>query len=141
MTYESAMSDLQAAVYAKITADTGTGGLLAAGAPMISGVFDEVPEGQAFPYITIGDNTELPWSTFGKDGNNEVLTLHIWSQAKGFREAELILKRLNVVLKGDLTISGNVHAGTNYEGADTSRDPDGITRQIIARYRVYVQES
>jgi len=141
MTAGSAMAAVQAAVYSKLTADVGAGGLLNVTSPMITGVFDEVPDGQSFPYIVIGDQNEASFSTMAKDGGVLLITLHIWSQAKGFREAELVLGRANYLLDGALVITGYAHVGTVYEGADTLRDPDGITRHIAARYRVYAQSS
>lgn len=133
---------LQAAIYAKLTADTGSGGLFDPTAPMITGVFDDVPDGQPLPYITIGEATETPWSTFGRVGADDTLTIHIWSQAPGFKEALGILDRLNVLLDGGvLEVDGHVHVGTLYESAETLRDPDGVTRHVVARYRAYLQGS
>lgn len=131
----TSLHDLQTAVYTELTGDEAL-------MSMISGVFDDVLDGQAFPYVTIGDAAETPWSTFGRSGADDVLTIHIWSQANGFKEALQVLDRLNALLDSDeLTVGGHVHVGTLYEGAETLRDPDGITRHVVARYRVYVQRS
>jgi hypothetical protein len=133
---------LQAAIYARLTTDVESGGLFDPSAPMITGVLDDVPDGQGFPYITIGEATENAWSTMGRDGSNDTLTIHIWSSAPGFKEALTILDRLNVLLDGGvLEIDGHMHVGTLYESAETLRDPDGVTRHVVARYRVYVQVS
>lgn len=138
----TSLGDMQAAVYAKLMADTGSGGLLDPSAPMITGVLDDVPEGQEFPYITIGEAIEMPWSTMGRDGADDTLTIHIWSRAHGFAEALGILDRLNMLLDGgELAIDDYIHVGTLYVSAETLRDPDGITRHVVATYRVYVQES
>ncbi len=137
----TALGALQAAVYAKLTADTGAGGLLSTSAPKIAGVYDDLPEGQAFPYIVIGDAIEAPWSTMGRDGDEGVITLHIWSQARGFREALMVLDRVNELLDGGaLDVGGYSHVATMYESSETLRDPDGVTRHVVARYRVLVQE-
>ena len=131
----TSLQSLQAAVYARLTGDD----VLMS---MVSGVCDDVPDGQAFPYVTIGDAAEIPWSTFGRGGADDVLTMHIWSQANGYKEALGILDRLNTLLDGgELTVDGHVHVGTLYEGAETLRDPDGVTRHVVARYRAYVQRS
>lgn len=138
----SPMAAIQAAVYTVLNGDTGTGGLRNSTSPMVAGVFDEVPEGQAFPYVVIGEQNETPFCTMAKDGSANVLMVNVWSQARGFKEAQAALNRINHLLAGTaLTIAGYQHVGTVYEGADSLRDPDGITRHIAARYRVYVQES
>lgn len=131
----TSLHNLQTAIYAELTGDEAL-------MSMISGVFDAVPDGQALPYIVIGDATETPWSTFGRSGSDDVLTIHIWSQANGFKGALQVLDQLNALLDGgELEMSGHVHVGTLYEGAETLRDPDGVTRHAVARYRAYVQRS
>lgn len=138
----SPMAAIQAAVYTVLNGDTGAGGLRNPTSPLVQGVFDAVPDNQALPYVVIGDQTETPFDTMGKYGAANLLTVHAWSEAAGYKEAQGILSRLNYLLDGvALTITGYSHVGTVYDGAETVREPDGVTRHIIARYRVYVQES
>jgi hypothetical protein len=107
----------------------------------VTGVFDQVPTGQKFPYVTIGDATEVPDRVFGGQYMDDTITLHIWSQAAGFKEALGIFSELNRILDGrTLSISGFDHIYTNYEFSTTLRDPDGLTRHISVRYRVLVTE-
>lgn len=46
-----------------------------------TGVFDEAPADQAYPYISIGPKTESPWlfRTFGKREKEVSLVLDIWT--------------------------------------------------------------
>lgn len=103
----------------------------------ITGVFDAVPENQAFPYVTIGDVTSIPYRTFDGFGEECTITLHIWSRYNGFREAAEILDHLNRILADTgFSVPGWEMEGCYYEFSETIRDPDGITRHIPVRYRV-----
>ena len=108
---------------------------------LISGVYDEPPSSPVFPYVTLGDSTENPYRTYGKGGHDETVTIHVWSQAPGFKEAMNIVSQMTTVLDaGTVTVGSHTVVLVNFENANTMRDADGITRHIAARYRVTVQE-
>ena len=131
----SALLAIQRAIFAKLSGDTA---LMA----LVKGVFDDVPENQAFPYVVIGEATETPSNTFGRKGKDVTCTIHIWSQAKGNTEALTILDRLNDLLDFEpLAVAGYEVIAVEYENAVTLREPDGVTRQVPVRYRVRVKES
>ena len=71
---------LQKAVF---TALTGEAELMAA----VTGIYDRVPVGTAYPYVTIGEATAADWSTKTSTGQNHTLTLHAWSRAPGRQAA------------------------------------------------------
>lgn len=129
----TSLNDIQQAIYTKLTSDTTL-------KSMVKGVFDAVPQNQPFPYIVIGEATEVPFNTFGRVGRDSTFTIHIWSQYNGFREALSILEEMNRILDGttlnlpDLSLVYIV-----YENAFTLVDGDGATRHVPARYRVVVQ--
>ena len=138
MSTQTALSEVQTAIYSKLTGD---GTLMA----QVTGVFDSgaVPENQAFPYITLGDTTEAPDNAFGTRGYDDTLTLHIWSDALGFKECHIILARMNTLLdQQTLTLISHHHVGTWYEFSETLNDPgvDGI-KHIPVRYRIETQET
>ena len=136
----SALGALRTAIYNTLVADTVTGGLFDPGSPLVTGVFDHIPSGQAFPYITIGDATESPWETHGHYGFIDTPTLTVCSQAS-FAEAFVILDRMNRLLNGmPLTIAGYAHVATQYDSSETARDEDGITHRVLVRYAVRIQE-
>ncbi|WP_134705094.1 DUF3168 domain-containing protein [Ammoniphilus sp. YIM 78166] len=130
----TALDDVQKALYEKLTGDVTLMG-------MISGVFDYVPDGQPFPYVTINDFIETPFNSFGKDGKNVLITVQIWSNNKGFKEAFRILSRLNGLLDdGTITLTNHKLISLQYESAFPGIDEfDGI-RQVPVRYRCLVQE-
>jgi hypothetical protein len=105
---------------------------------MVTGVFDDVPEDQAFPYVQLGDRTETNKpSTMLTQGRENTLTLHIWSRAKGYLEAKQIGNRVIELLDDvPLYLPGWTWEHTGYEFGAYMRDMDGITRHGVLRFRV-----
>mgnify|MGYP001576911343 CR=1 FL=1 len=131
-----ALGAVQTAVYARLTADAT---LMA----LISGVFDFVPDGTAFNYVTIGDATERRFDTLGLRGRDETLTLHIWGRdsatVSGFKPLQAIHSRIDTLLdEYAISVSGWNTLTLRFENATQLRMPDGYTRQIVLRYRIMV---
>jgi uncharacterized protein DUF3168 len=112
---------------------------------LVTGVFDvsNVPENQAFPYITVGNQaTETQTDTFDTRGYDDTFVIDIWTQTRGFQQARAILARMNQLLhRQPLTMSTQSHIGTWYLSAVELEDPDGITQHVTPRYRMFNQES
>lgn len=131
----SSMLEVQHAIYDKLKGDAT---LIA----MVTGIYDEVPQNTAFPYIQIGDFNEMPFNAFTKVGKSATFMVHVWSRAEGFKEGETIANRISFVLDYcSLTVTGYTFVACQFENAQTLRDPDGITRHISMRFRVLVRES
>lgn len=124
----SSLGDFQTAVYDRLSTDAN---LSAA----ITGVFDFVPEGQAYPYVTLGENTATDDSTFTTVGQEVTTTLHTWSQYKGFSEVKNIHSLILKAMTASLTVSGWTCAFLMLDMENTLRDPDGITRHGVIRLR------
>ncbi|MCX4686763.1 DUF3168 domain-containing protein [Kitasatospora purpeofusca] len=132
MSAAAPMAPLQAAVHAVLTGDDEL-------AELITGVHDYVPEGTAYPYVVIGEALETPDNAHGRFGRQTVLTLHVWSQYRGYGEALAIGARVMTLLDHQpLTITGLDHIATRYELAQTLTDPEppGDIRHLIQRYRI-----
>lgn len=124
---------VQQAIYAALEADAP---LLA----KVTGIFDQVPDGANFPYVTVGEGTEILWDTQDHDGRELTVTLDVWSQAKGFTEALGITDDLNRLLNHkQLALSGATMVQLWSEMVEPIRDPDGFTRHVVVRYRALVQ--
>lgn len=129
----TALNDIQKALYAILT---GNADLMA----LITGVFDHVPQNQAFPYITFGTRTETRLDSMGTWGKDTTFEINIWTQAAGFKQTEDILEKVNTVI-GDypsLAVTGWTTICCRFENAVTMEDPDGETKRIAARYRIQV---
>jgi hypothetical protein len=131
VTAHSVLGPFSTAAYARITGDVPFMAL-------IKGVFDDVPEGENFPYVSFGEATENSWDCFGQDGVDAVINLHVWSRYRGFSEAQGINNALIGLLDNDvgLSIAGYATVLLNYDSSQQLRDPDGITRHIVTRFRV-----
>mgnify|MGYP001222844618 CR=1 FL=1 len=130
----SALWPVQRAVYQRLTSH----------APLmarVTGVLDDVPEGQPFPYVTLGEWTEIPVLAFGEDGSETTLTLHVWSRYRGWKECNEIVALLNEALDdAELEVEGYRTVLVVYDSATAIRDTDGVTRHMVVRYRLILEE-
>jgi hypothetical protein len=108
----------------------------------ITGVFDDVPEGTAYPYIVIGDDTATNISAKGLDIHEHTLNIHIWSQYRGRRDIKEIMQRVYTALNDvTLSVSGALGINIKHEFDTTIVEGDGITRHGIMRFRAVVSDS
>lgn len=127
---------LQQAMYTRLSGDTELTSTLGAQ------VYDHVPDSAAFPYVVIGDITEAPNDTMGKTGRDMTVTVHSWSQAKGFKQVMQIQDRVDDLLdRWSPTVSGWSAVQMLQEFFETFRDPDGVTRHGVSRYRIHIKAS
>ena len=121
---------LQEALYARLNNDstlTDTNG---------ASVYDEVPEGSSFPYVVIGETTALEYGTKDVDGSENTVTIHVWSQYRGAKETKNIMDRIHDLLHDyNLSVTGANLINLRFEFLDLIRDPDGITRHGVMRFR------
>jgi hypothetical protein len=137
-TFSSAALEVQSAIYRVLTTDSEIQLLVG------SRVYDDVPDNTAYPFVSIGEVTETDKRrSFTLLGRELTLTIHVWSRAKGFAETNQLVDKIvaaleNVQLVG---MAGWDWELTNYEDFRTIRDPDGITRHGILRFRVRVSRA
>lgn len=100
------------------------------------GVYDEVVEGNSYPFITLGEETALDYSTNNLVGAETTINIHIWSQYKGSKETKNIMDKIHDLLHDvSLSVSGVNLINLRFEYSDIMRDPDGITRHGVMRFR------
>lgn len=134
---DSAVLPLQVAVLTTLGADAELTAL-------VQGVFDWAKEGQAFPYVVIGDSVETPDNTHDSHGSITVITLHVWSKYRGYAQALTIARRLRALLEHrPLTIVGHRHVATYFVSQQTLTDPEppGDIRHVPVSFRVLTQVS
>ncbi len=131
----SASWALQQAVHATLTTHPALTALL--GGPH---VYDHVPRGVSFPYITFGVSTERDWSTGSEDGGEHIVTLHIWSKVAGRRETDDVGDAVRGALHDQsLTLSGHRLVNLRQEFADTRRDADAEMYHGVLRLRAVTE--
>lgn len=131
----SASWSLQKAIHQALTSDAGVLSLL--GGPR---VWDHVPRGATFPYVTIGATTDRDWSTGTERGDEHILTLHVWSKAAGRQEAESIAETLRRALHDQpLTLDACRLVNLRHEFSDTRRDVDSELYHGVVRLRAVTE--
>ena len=126
---------LQQALYAAVTGSAPLAALI--GPPR---VYDDVPQGAAFPYLTLGQSTLRDWSTGTDDAEEHILTLHVWSRAGGRKEMHEVMDALRGALHDQpLVLSGHRLVNIRHEISEARRDPDGETYHGIVRFRAVTE--
>ena len=133
---KSSLGPLQAAIYTRLTTD-------AAITAKVTGVFDDVTPGQAYPYVTLGEDTSADGGTKTFDSEEITKTLHAWSRYDGKKEAQDILSLvLESITREPLLLGGgfSVHF-SQLKMLQVFTDEDGITRHGVMRLRFRVRNS
>ena len=100
------------------------------------GVYDEVVEGNSYPFITLGEETAIDYSTNNLVGAETTVNVHIWPRYKGSKETKEIMDKIHDLLHDvSLTVTGVNLINLRFEYSDIMRDPDGITRHGVMRFR------
>lgn len=127
--------EMQKAIYATLKADSALVALLGG-----ERIYDEVPRGAAFPYVTFGPSTTRDWSTGTETGAEHLITLRAWSKAGGEKEVHLLLDALRAALhETSLAITDHRLVSMRHETSDALRGADGETYQGIARFRAVTE--
>jgi len=127
--------ELQKAVYAALKGDSALVALLGG-----ARVYDDVPRGAVFPYVTFGPATARDWSTGTDGGCEHLITLRAWSKGGGEKEVHLVLEAIRVVLhEAALTLDGHRLVNLRHEVSDTLRGADGETYQGVVRFRAVTE--
>lgn len=110
---------------------------LALGGPK---VFDDVPRSAVFPYVTMGDARAEDWSTGSSRGQEHVITLHVWSQEGGQRQAHVIAGELLHALEAvPLSLADHALVNLRFATCDIRREADGRTFHGIVRFRAVTE--
>ena len=133
----SALKSIQTAIYALLSGDIA---LMA-----LTTVFNDVPQGAAYPHVQIASGTERAWHTMGGMtagiGWNDTITLHIWSRYQGDLQALAILERLVALLNfTPIVVSGYPTVIAELDNARVLvEDVDKVeTRHVPAIFRLRV---
>jgi hypothetical protein len=103
-------------------------------------VYDAVPQGAAMPYVTIGEDTAIDWSTKLENGQEVTHTLHIWSGYDGAMEVKQITDTvIQAVTSQPLVLEGFYMVVATLDMTEVIRDPDGY-RHAVIRFRFKIQE-
>jgi hypothetical protein len=143
MTTQIASSEIQTAIYNKLSPAGVIDSQLAAQG--FTGVFDirNVPEGQSFDYITIGDSLERPKNTLGRRGYLARTIIHIWSRQAATAPTTAAAARMNALLdQRPLTLATHTHVYTMFDDLliPPDKEKDGLTLHSTLIYMIYTEE-
>lgn len=125
--------ELQKAIYQTLAADTHL-------MTTIAGVYDRVPEGSMFPYITIGEASCRDWSSKTSTGVQIVVTLHVFSRTGGHKQTVEIMERIHTLLhEGSMSLDGHVLVMMRFEFSNVLTQNDGMTYQGVIRLRALTE--
>lgn len=133
MTTNSSLA-LQKAVHSALAADAGLAAIVGAN------VYDDVPQGTAFPYVVIGDVTTRDWSTQTQAGHEHIVVIHAWSKQRGRREVQMIIERIDAVLDdAALTLEDHQLINLRVVFWTALRDLDGASYHGVVRLRAVTE--
>lgn len=129
-------AELQKAIFATLAADAALSAALGA-----DRIFDQAPANVAFPYVTFGRTSVYDWSTGTEKGTEQLFTLHIWSKAKGNKEALEIMELIRAKLD-DAALALDSHQLVNLrlEFAEARYDDDLTVHHGLLRFRAVTEQ-
>jgi hypothetical protein len=131
----SAVWDLQQAVHATLAADNGVLALLGS-----ARVYDDVPRGAAFPYVSLAAFSARDWATGTEPGTEITFTVHAWSRGAGHKGPHLLAEAVRSALHDQpLTLADHHLVNLRHESSETRRERDGDTYRVIARFRATLE--
>lgn len=104
-------------------------------------VYDDVPQGSAFPYVTIGEDSITFNDTDNRKGAVATITIHTWSRYSGRSE----LKTMQGAIYDALHLVQLTHIGYKFvviteQSATSFVDSDGETRHGVQEYQLIIDK-
>lgn len=103
-------------------------------------IFDQVPESDPFPRITIGEEQVIDESTTCQDGWDVSTDVHCWSRPD--TGSKLEVKQIAAAVVARVTaisaIAGFSLVALTHESTRVFRDPDGKTEHAVVTFRALI---
>ena len=104
-------------------------------------VYDDVPQGAAYPYIVIGDDVATDRSTDTVLGRRVAVVVHTWSEYRGKKEIKEMQGAIEDALeRAILTIQGYNFVTIDLESAETFVDSDGRRRHGVQTFSCLIEK-
>jgi hypothetical protein len=99
-------------------------------------VYDAVPKGSAYPYVTVGEDVESEWDTKTDTGEDVDVVIHQWSRYQGRKEIKDLQSSIYTALHYQgLTLEHGAIVLLKWQSSETFMDEDGVTRHGVMRFR------
>lgn len=123
--------EIQKAFVAILKADAGVAALVGAR------VYDKVPEATAFPYLSLGVVSGVPFDAEGLRGMQHIFDVHVWSRTVGAVECRRICAAVNEALHwAALTLDGGASVFCRATSRRDMDDPDGVTTHGVVTFEI-----
>lgn len=104
-------------------------------------VYDRVPEGVQFPYVSFGPSDEISDDADCIDGFEVTMQLDVWSRAVGFPECRRIVDAVRKALPEDgILLADNALVTFNHRISRVFRDTDGLTSHGAMTFEAFVEQ-
>ena len=105
-------------------------------------VYDDTPQNEVFPYITMGALIGRNWSDKFNPGQEVNVSVHIWSQYEGKKEVLQIGDEvIQALTRTSLDLgSGFCAVVDEMDSHEVIMDIDGFTRHGILTFRYLIEE-
>ena len=123
---------LQEAIYSALNVSAITSDLNCA-------VVNEPTNDQSYPFIQLGEDRVDDYSTKVEAGGEYELNFDIWSQYKGSKECKQIMDKIHDLLHdSSISVTGFNLVNIQLDYSDILKDPDGVTRHGVMRFRAII---
>lgn len=132
----SAETEFQTYIYALLTGDADLTAIVG------SRVYDNVPEGAEFPYISFGPHDVIEDDADCITAGEHNLQLDVWSRTVGSLQTKEIVSKIKSILHdhdGEMLV--NALASLRVENRRIFRDPDGKTTHGILNITALIEEN
>jgi hypothetical protein len=103
-------------------------------------VHDQAPANVPFPYVTFGRTSVYDWSTGTENGTEQLLTLHVWSKAKGKAEVHELMEAISARLNdAALEMEGHHLVNLRLEFSEVIFDEDLSVHHGLLRFRAVTE--
>ena len=128
--------EIQGAIVTRLKADSAV-------AALVNGrVYDSVPSGATFPYVTIGPVDSVDDAADCITGLLVAQQIDCWSRGVGYPEVKKIADAVRAALHGQeaaLPLATNGMAYFEHRNSRIVRDPDGLSSHGILSFEASVQ--
>jgi hypothetical protein len=107
---------------------------------MVSGIFDRMPQGQSYPYVTLDESLGSDASTKTSVSMEYALQIQVWSREGGRRQNVEIMENIHRILHdANLTLIGHRLISIRFISSTISVKSDGWTYQGTMRFRAVTE--
>ena len=125
---------LQAAIHTALTEDVDVLAVLGG-----ARIYDHVPRGASYPFVTFGTTSERDWSTGSDRGNEHIVILNVWSQDQGRAQVQQMIEAVRAALHDRPLLPIGRLINLRHEASDTRREADGERYSGTIRLRAVTE--